>query len=66
MSGHIAVETISIMGWRAGRASSETLAGVIGEKLTSGSVFDLIILQLLDNTSFYARTFEGGLIPCRW
>jgi hypothetical protein len=25
----------------------------------------LILLQLFDNTSFYARTCEGGLIPCR-
>jgi hypothetical protein len=62
--GHVAVGTISIWGWRAGRASGEALAGAIGEKLSSGSVFDLIFLQLFDNTSFFARTFEGGLIPC--
>jgi hypothetical protein len=37
----------------------------ISDKLTGGTDFDLIILQLFDNTSFYARTCAGGLIPCR-
>ncbi len=33
--------------------------------MTSGLSYDLLILQLFDNMSFYARMFEGGLIPCR-
>jgi hypothetical protein len=28
--------------------------------------FDIVILQLFDNTSFHARTFEGELIPFKW
>jgi hypothetical protein len=41
------------------------MAAKISDKLSGGTDFDLIILQLFDSTSFSARTCEGGLIPCR-
>jgi hypothetical protein len=28
--------------------------------------FDIVILQLFDNTSFHAGMFEGELIPFKW
>jgi hypothetical protein len=65
LKGLVLVDDVCVSGWRAGKASSEALASKISEKLARCTSYDLIILQLFDNTSFYARTCEGGLIPCR-
>jgi hypothetical protein len=65
LRGLVLVDDVCVSGWRAGKASSEALATKISNKLAGGTAFDLIVLQLFDNTSFYARTCEGGLIPCR-
>jgi hypothetical protein len=61
----VLIDDVCVSGWRAGKASSEALATKISDKLAGGTAFDLIVLQLFDNTSYYARTCEGGLIPCR-
>jgi hypothetical protein len=65
LSKRFQVKNLCIGGWRAGKAAGETMAEAICSALEGSSGFDLIVLQLFDNTSFYARTCEGGLIPCR-
>ncbi len=37
----------------------------VSGKLTKCPTFDVIVLQLSDNISFYSRTCEGGFILCR-
>jgi hypothetical protein len=65
LSKRFQVKNLRIGGWRAGKAAGETMAEAICNALEGSMGFDLIVLQLFDNTSFYARTCEGGLIPCR-
>jgi hypothetical protein len=65
MTGVASVDCISSRGWQAGKAFGESLAAAVSEKMANCPSIDIVILQLFDNTSFYARTFEGGLIPYR-
>jgi hypothetical protein len=64
LNKRLQVVNLCVGGWRAGKAASEAMAEAICNSLEGNSGFDLIVLQLFDNTSFYARTCEGGLIPC--
>jgi hypothetical protein len=43
----------------------KNLATTIREQVSSVGKLDVIILQLFDNTSFYAKTYQGKLIPRR-
>jgi hypothetical protein len=65
LSKRLHVINLCVRGWRVGKAAGECMAEAIGKALEENNGFDLILLQLFDNTSFYARTCEGGLIPCR-
>jgi hypothetical protein len=65
LSKRLNVVNLCVRGWRAGKAAGDAMAQAIMKALEENNGFDLIVLQLFDNTSFYARTCEGGLIPCR-
>ncbi len=66
-AARLADQTIAILhaGWPAGKTAAETLAADMSEKLSWSWMPDFILLQIFDNTAFYAKTFNGGLIPCR-
>jgi hypothetical protein len=59
------ISAITQGGWRTGRNGAVVPAIAITEQTAASGMFHLIVLQIFDNAAFYARTYEGGLIPCQ-
>ncbi len=54
------VQSILQGGWHAGKHAT---AAAIMELSASSNSFNIIVLQIFDNTAFYARTYEVSSSP---
>ncbi len=52
-------------GWRANKYPVSEIVPQVEELLKQLSEDDIIIIECLDNTAFYSRSEEGGVIPVR-
>jgi hypothetical protein len=60
------VTLVSKPGWRATKGSVAEMVEKVKEDLCNISPHDIVVVQLLDNTSYLARSDEGGDLPIRW
>jgi hypothetical protein len=59
------VTLVSKPGWRATKGSVAEMVEKVKEALGNISPHDVVVVQLLDNTSYLARSDEGGDLPIR-
>jgi hypothetical protein len=59
------VTLVSKPGWRATKGSVAEMVEKVKEALCNISPHDVVVVQLLDNTSYLARSDEGGDLPIR-
>jgi hypothetical protein len=59
------VTLVSKPGWRATKGSVAEMVEKVKEALCNISPHDIVVVQLLDNTSYLARSDEGGDLPIR-
>jgi uncharacterized membrane protein YgcG len=59
------VTLVSKPGWRATKGAVDEMVEKVKEALVNMSPHDVVVIQLLDNTSYLARSDEGGDLPIR-
>jgi hypothetical protein len=59
------VTLVSKPGWRATKGAVDEMVEKVKEALVNLSPHDVVVVQLLDNISYLARSDEGGDLPIR-